>query len=171
MNLIIDEEINPNETKRPVFLLVLCILSFVSIGWSLLTAIVSLFTGPASEETMIETKVEFTKQINQMNELGSEWGADIFRKLIHITEATNTAHYSFTMTTIVILIIGALGVFWMLKRKKLGFHLYIIYSLLSAVQLYFFVNAAYVPTFLVIFSAVFSGIFILLYSLNLKWMK
>lgn len=168
---MIDHEMNETEQKRPVFLLVLCILSFVSIGWSLLTSIIALFTGPASEEAMLETKVEFTKQINQMNELGSEWGADIIRKMINMIESTNASHYSFTMTTIVILLIGATGVFWMLKRKKLGFHIYIIYSLLTAVQLYLFVDPKYIPTFLVIFSAILSGIFILLYSLNLKWMK
>lgn len=171
MNEVLESQEFEKAPKRPAFLLVLCILSFISIGLSFITALFSLITGPSSEEEILELKVEFTQQMSEMDALGAHWASEIFRKLIHITEATNAAHYMNTFTTILILLVGALGVFMMLKGKKLGFHFYIIYSLLTAVQLYLFVDPRYIPTFLVVTSLLFSGIFVLLYGLNLKHMK
>jgi len=171
MNEVLEHNEFQETPKRPVFLLVLCILSFISIGIGFITALFSLITGPSSEEVMRETKVQFTQQMSEMEGMGAHWASEIFRKLIHITEATNAAHYMYTLSTIIILLVGAFGVYMMLKGRKLGFHFYIIYSLLAAVQLYLFVDPKYIPTFMVVTSLFFSGIFVLLYALNLKHLK
>jgi len=171
MSIIIENQSNELTPKRPAFLLVLCILSFISIGMSLITSLFSLVSGPSSEEVLVSAKVELTKQISQMNDLGVSWASDILRKMIHIMEATNASHYLYTFSTILIAVVGGIGVYMMFKCKKLGFHFYIIYSLLTAVQLYFFVDARYIPPFLVVSSILFSGVFIFLYALNLKHLK
>lgn len=160
-----------DRTERPKFLLVLCILSFVYIGWSLITGLISLVSGPMGEEELLNMRVELTKSMNEMHDLGMKSLASFFDKMIHLTESTNAAHHAVASSNIVILLIGLLGTIWMLRGKKLGFHLYIIYSLLASVQIYFFVSAVYVPTFLIVFSLIISGLFIFMYSRNLKWMK
>lgn len=171
MNDELDYSNQETREPRPRFLLVLCILSFISIGWTLLQGLYGLLTGPNDEETMLQLKVEFTKSMTEMSDLGMNYWASFFDKMIHLTESTNAAHYAVVTSNIVIVLIGLLGVIWMLKGRKLGFHLYIIYSLLSSVQIYFFVSATYVPTLLITVNLVISAIFILLYGLNLRWMK
>jgi len=171
MNEIIGNEELETPQKRPVFLTVLCVLSFVYIGLSLISGLFSLLTGPASEDAITTMKVLMTTQANEMTDLGVSWAANLMKNMVHIVESTNTQHYLVVLSGILISVIGAIGVFWMLKGKKLGFHFYIIYCLMSVVQLYFFVDAKYIPTFLVVFNIVFSGLWILLYSRNLKWLK
>ncbi len=171
MNDVLENQEFDAPQKRPVFLMVLCILTFIYTGFSILTNIFSLVKGPASEEEILTLKVEFTRQMNEMSDLGVTWAANLFRNLMHITEATNNNHYLMVLSSIVIVTLGLIGAIWMFKGKKMGFHFYIIYSLLTVVQLYFFVDASYIPTILVVTNLIISAIFIFMYSRNLKWMK
>lgn len=163
--------IEDSEKRRPRFLLVLCILSFVYIGWALISGVISLMAGPMNEEEVLTFRVELTKQMSEMRELGADGVALFFEKILHMVESTNASHYAFGASNLFILGIGLLGTIWMLRGRKLGFHFYIIYSLLASVHLYFFVSAAYVPTMLIVFNILISGLFIFMYSRNLHWMK
>jgi hypothetical protein len=69
-----------------------------------------------------------------------------------------------------VLLIGLLGALMMWQAKKLGFHLYIGYSLLAIIQIYFFVSPSDVPSFVVIWGLLMSVLFVFMYSRNLKWM-
>jgi len=66
---------------------------------------------------------------------------------------------------------GLAGIIFMFKRKELGFHLYIIYSLLYVAQSYLFVSPANVPLVLVLTNLGISGIFIYIYSRSLNWFR
>jgi len=168
---MIDFDIPQEEQKRPVFLLVLCILTFINTGFSFLTGIFQLISGPISSEKLLDAKVEFAQQASQLKEVGMESFVGLIEKIEKITEASNKHHYLLYLTSIIIVLLGAYGAFLMLKGKKLGFHIYIIYCLLAAFQLYLFVSAQYIPTFLTITGLLFSILWIFLYSRNLKWMK
>jgi hypothetical protein len=170
MNEILEQE--QQQEKRPVFLTVLVILSFVYIGWSMLSHLLSLARGPMTEEQLEEAKVEMTKSINQMKGTdGMEWIEDLMRSSIEMIESTNASHTLYILTGILILVIGIAGVLFMMRGRKLGFHVYIIYSFLASVQIYLFVAPSLLSNAMVIFGLFISGIFVLLYGLNLKWMK
>lgn len=166
-----DFDMPQQDEKRPVFLLVLCILTFINTGFSFIAGLIVLLTGPTSSERMLDTKVQMASQADQMKSLGMEGLATMFDKLYKITEATNKHHYLVNFSNIAIMLIGAFGAYLMLTGKRLGFHVYIIYSLIASSQLYFFVSAEYIPTILIVFNLLFSGLWIFLYSRNLKWMK
>lgn len=160
------------QEKRPVFLTVLVILSFINIGWSILSNIFSLIGGPMNEEQLEQAKVEMTKSINQVkgNE-GMQWFEDFMRSAIEMIESTNANHTMNVLTGLLILAIGLTGIIFMMRGRKLGFHVYIIYSFFASVQVYLFVSPSLMSNAIVIFSLFLSGIFVLLYGLNLKWMK
>lgn len=159
--------------KRPVFLTVLCILSFISIGWTFIGNVLSIFRGPMGEEEMTDFKVEMTRSINEMRNSGAglDWLEDFMRSIIDMVESTNANHTLSILSGLVIILVGFAGVFFMLKGKKLGFHFYIIYSILASVQIYLFVNPSMLSNLVVIVNLFISGIFVLLYGLNLKWMR
>lgn len=159
------------EPKRPTFLKVLCILSFISIGMS---GIVSLFTtlgGPDSEETVLENRAQLFESTAEMRATGMNDVADIFEQLQRMNESLNDHFYAVSLVSILVLIIGFVGVLFMWQGKRIGFHLYILYSLFSIGNLYLFVSPADIPTFAVIWNLLISGIFILMYSRNLAWMN
>ena len=157
--------------KRPQLLKVVSILSFISLGFTFLGNISQLISGPASEEDMLNQKVEMTKSITQLEQIGADYWVESVRKLIAMSESLNNSFYTVTFLTFISALIGLFGVLKMWNGLKIGLHFYIIYSLISVGQVYLFVSPQVVPTFVVIWNVLISGIFVFLYSRNLKWMK
>jgi hypothetical protein len=165
-------QLDMDETrKRPKYLTVLCILSFISIGFFLSTGLVNLVSGPSSEEQMKEMQVLLTNSVNEMETLGADWLADMMSKVQERVIEENDNFYLASFVTITYLLLGLFGVLKMWKGEKRGFHLYITYCLLSVISMYLYVSPANISTFSVVASFMFSGLFILMYSRNLKWMQ
>jgi hypothetical protein len=160
-----------NQEERPTFLLVLCILSWISIGLGIILGLPRLFSGPLSAEKMKESRVEMLTMMNEMRENGLDGFAEIFEKIQHMTEVFNQHHYAVHTLTFIILLVGLSGVWFMYQGKKLGFHVYIIYSILGIAHVYFFLSPSQVPSILTIWGVLISTAFILMYSRNLHWLK
>ncbi|MBU2018108.1 MAG: hypothetical protein KJ941_00560 [Bacteroidetes bacterium] len=157
--------------ERPKGLLVLAILSWVNIGFSLITGLIKWLSGPLSSTQMKESKVEMLTLMNEMKDNGMDSFHDFFSKVLHLTEVFNQQHYYVYGLTVLFLIVGLLGVYFMFIGKKLGFHLYIIYCILTTLHVYFFLAPSEVPTLMTIWSIILSGLFIFLYSRHLSWLK
>lgn len=169
MSEFIEQE-NYNE-KRPTQLLVIAILSFVYMGWGILSNLSALASGPMDQEDLTQMKAEVLKNTEQFKEMDAEWAINFMKQMVHYYETINKNHNMNILTTFLIIFIGVAGVVMMLRRMKLGFHIYIIYSFLASVQMYLFVSPNSFSNTMVILSLIFSGIFILLYSRNLNWLK
>ena len=166
------EVLEPEEKKtRPGFLTVLGILSFISIGMNLALLLFQLISGKPSEGEMLQEKVALSESITEMEDLGMDSFAEFFEKAQAMSEQFNERFYIAISISILTYLIGLFGVIRMWKGHKLGFHLYIIYSLLAIGGVYLYISPANVPALGVIINAVISGIFIFMYSRNLKWMK
>jgi|TARA_R110000737_G_scaffold350964_1_gene391640 hypothetical protein len=165
------EDYTPEQKERPQGLLVLCILSWVFIGFSLMTNLLTFFRGPISAEAMDDRKADMLGLINEAQNSGMGSFAEMFTQIQHMIEVYNANHYSFYGVTLLILGVGLLGVIWMFLGKKQGFHVYIGYSILSVVQIYLFLSPAEIPSAITIFGVIISTLFIFLYSRNLSWMK
>ncbi len=168
------EEIDNQEMKReerPSFLKVLCILSFISIGLSLLGAMGSLISGPQSEERILADRADIIEANEELRTNGMDGLADLFEQIQRMNESLNSNFYAASLVSLIVLGIGLFGAISMWNGNRLGFHLYIVYSLISVAQLYFFVSPADIPTIAVVFNILISGTFIFMYSRNLAWMK
>jgi len=156
---------------RPSFLTVLCILSWVWIGFALLTAFLGLISGPASEEMMLEQTLQWTKLGDELRSVGADGLVHMTEQMVRMMESLNANHYPNTIVTVLDLFIGLVGVIFMWQGRRLGFHLYIVYSILAIVQIYFFVAPSDIPTIGIVFNLLIAGLFIFLYARNLKWME
>lgn len=154
----------------PTFLRVLSILTFIYIGFALLGVIVNLVSGPLPEEQVDAILQQYEMLIQQVNDLGSVYWEDQLRKTSNMIRYTNANHYLNVLVLIIGYIVGILGVIWMLQKRKLGFHLYIIYNLIILLSVYLSVPIGEVPSIVIISNAVIAGLFIFLYTRNLKWM-
>ena len=159
----LDTNLN-QEQPRPGFLTTLCILTFIWTGLSILGSLFSFVSGKQSSEQMTATRVELTKQMSEMKELGMDGFADFFEKIILMSEESNNNF------SLVVVCIGLFSALKMLKGYKIGFHIYIIYSLLSVGAIYTTVSAANVPSIIIIINLILSGLFVFLYSRNLHWL-
>lgn len=157
--------------KRPTLLTVLCILSFVSMGYSVLTNFSGLASGPSSKEEMTAAKAQLSKSIQDSKAQGMDYFVSVIQKVARMGEQLNDNHYPVTIVSLLVSLFGAYGVYLMFRGAKLGFHIYIIHCLLALVTIYLFVSVANIPMFFTLFGFSLSGLFIFLYSRNLKWMR
>lgn len=163
--------------KRPKFLLVISILSFVNIGVSILTSLFGALGGKPSSEELEAAKLQFANSQEQLEALAksekvdmSYW-SDVLTKL-EIMSDNMYANFSMYNSLILLGAIFALvAVYLMFTGKKLGFHLYIGYCFLYVIQSYFFTVPSDVPTFVIVLNVLYGGIWVFLYSRNLKWMR
>jgi hypothetical protein len=161
----------PESNKRPQALKILCILTFVSAGLSMLSSIFNLLGGPLSPEVMEEQKVEMIKMIDELKSLEMHSFVTMLEQVQRMTESINAQFYMVSLVSIIVIGTGLFGALSMWKGKKIGFHLYIIYSLFSVIQLYFFVSPADIPTIVVVWNLILAAVFVILYSRHLKWLK
>lgn|SRR3989338_8034832 len=167
----IDNQTGSVQGERPNFLKVLCILSFIALGFGVLSAIGSVLGGPQSDEEMLEAQVQIAESVSLMRDQGNEAFAHFFEQVQDMMVDTNDHHQLATWLNILVVALGLFAVIRMWKGFRLGFHLYITYCILSSVVMYFYVSPEHISIAFPIFSAIFSGLFIFLYSRNLHWMK
>jgi len=168
----VDYESSDDEQKQfPKGLKILAILSLVSVGFSLISEFFQFFKGKLTSEELLDEKVKLLQVAKNF----SGETADVMREsaetLFQINTILNESFYSYHLVSTLILLIGLAGVVFMLKLNKVGFHLYIVYCLLSIINLYLFLPAHFVSMNSLFIALGTSGLFIWLYSRNLKFMK
>ena len=168
LDLAIENDMQP--TRAPRFLLTLVILTLLNTGLALLGGVFSLVVGKPSEKEILASKVQMAKPIIELRKLEMDYFVDVFTKLEAINDAMYANFIMFNVLGVFIALIGATSAFMMLFRMKLGFHAYIVYSFLSILSVYAFVAPVNVPSILILTNAIFAGLFVFLYSRNLKWL-
>lgn len=157
--------------KKPKGLIVLAIFSMINIGFSLLGALSSLVIGKPDEKTLHQADLELKKEVVELKKLQLDYAAELIEKFNKMNEAFMDSYYSYQIVLVLIFSLGLTGVILMLRRNRIGFHLYITYSILGIAHLYLFASPGIIPTIMVVMSLVFSGLFIFLYARFLPWIN
>lgn len=172
MEVLESEYANGGEPKkRPVFLTVLCILTLVWAGLSFFGPLVLLIRGQRSDTAMKMESNLLLKAADQMRESGFDSIGKYYEQSADMNIQLNQNVYGYASVLMVAVILGILGAVFMLRGKKLGFHMYIVYSLLSMAAPYFFASTEVIPILNTIVIGLFSLLFIFMYSRNLHWLK
>jgi hypothetical protein len=155
------------EKKAPVFLKVLCILSFIYIGIILLPAIFGLFSGPMSETDLNESFQQISSLVpNSMSKKEKE---KVLELAYEKQKVMNDKYYLNATVNIWVYSLGFFGVFKMYKkRQRSGYYLYLAYSILSVVALYLVLPIKLISTEEITTLILWSGFMVSLYTMNLK---
>ncbi|WP_343636488.1 hypothetical protein [Fluviicola sp.] len=166
----INQETEQNQ-KRPVLLTVLCILSFITVGFGLLGVLFTLIGGEPSPEKIQEAYNQLIQTASEMRDKQLTTIADMIEQAADLTVYQQHRYWAVLGINALTMITGFVGVLFMFRGKRLGFHLYIIYNLISIGGTFLIVPSHMVPMVSVIMNLIISGLFIFLYALNLKWMN
>jgi hypothetical protein len=141
-----DNPIKEGDPKRPTLLNILCILTFIGSGMNFISSLmISVFYD------------QFTIIAESINKSFHLPGLDMMMEGKSMFFATSALIYAGCIT----------GAFMMWRLKKAGFHLYTIFQILLILSpMYFFHLPS--PSLL---DMILSGIFVILYSSNLKYMS
>lgn len=169
-----NSENDPNEVvKRPVFLNILLILSALYIASGFFGTTQALINGPLSEEQLEEQVSELYSSVNTLVESGidDEFASSVEIMVDNSIYLNNEAFYSSNILTLISFIIGAMAIFMMYKLNKMGFHLYVIYSLMPIITMYALVPMHLILPMSVVLLVILGALFSILYGIHLKYMK
>jgi hypothetical protein len=153
--------------KRPVFLVVLSVFSLISISSGLLSSILGLISGPMQDYQVDEIIGQNMAGVTQLQEMGEVYWSEITLKILNLIKYTNENFYMDRLINFGAYAIGLNGVIFMLKGRKLGFHLYIVYNLIALISIYASAPASEIPSFYFILFGIISSVFIFMFSRNL----
>jgi hypothetical protein len=163
--------------KRPKFLSVISILSFVHIGFTIVTSLYGIAGGKLSPDELEAAKLQFAESQEQLDTLAksekvdmSYW-SEVLTKLEIMSDNMYANFVAYNGLMLLVALFAAVAVYLMFIGKKLGFHLYIGYCFLYVIQSYFFTTPSDVPTFVIVLNSLYGGIWVFMYARNLKWMK
>lgn len=162
------ESLNPPK-DRPVFLTVICILSYVGLGMSILNGLIGAIFGRVTSfmSPLVKSVMEQDMDLDEL--------PDGIRRMVESSFSVvhKAMEYATTMSllAVVLYIIALFGVINMWQLKKRGFYLYTgakIFILLIPV---IFLGFNFISFVAVTANALFVGLFIILYAVNLKHME
>jgi len=172
------DNLHPNEeqhqqpfSKRPVFLLVLVILSSINIGISSLGSIGAMLGGKPGKDMVKNAKLDFANMREQLDKAQADDFIYIIDQMEGVTLKMFKHFQAYNSVQFMVLALGLTGVILMYKRKKLGFHFYIIYSLGLVVLPYLFNPITGIPTILTVVGILYGAFWVFLYSRNLQWLQ
>jgi hypothetical protein len=156
-----EEPIVEDKMKRPVFLTVLCILSFIGIVFVIITSLINVFT-PSDSQKMLE------KMGPMANSILASMDYD---KYFYYTEINN-------YVSLIAAFICLMGVLMMWKLKRAGYFIYALGEITPPVIVFilfsdFFSNPLLSFAFMVssVLMSLVAVAFLIMYSVNLKHMS
>jgi hypothetical protein len=159
------------KTKIPRSLLITGVISILGTSSTILSSLQAIIMGKPSEDEIIQSKLELAKSLEEVKKNNIQFLEDLIRNLQIMLDAMYQNFFLYSLAAFLIAALGLAGIILMFKRKELGFHFYIIYSLIYVAQSYLFVSPTHVPLVLVLINLGVSGIFVYIYSRSLNWFR
>ncbi len=160
---LLDEELNSEERvwERPSFLTVLCILTFVGVGFSIISSVFGLFTMSMLEGVM----TDLNDSIGEGDDFSQSLGNG----------------YRWTKITYLLSIAGSIlclaGALFMWKLRKIGYFIYVVGQIIPLTGTVLSIGSTFNGMFAnfgvasILWSMIFPVGFIIMYGLHLKYMK
>jgi len=156
---------NSNSNQRPVFLTVICILSFINGGMNIVFNIPSLFLSD-----FFENYVDFIKQMPAMQTDAPPILAAWMNDLTEMMERLAQNFTLIVLSTILLALLSVTGVWLMWNLKKTGFLFYVTAQLLWTILPLIFLGGNIITVLSVCVGGIFTIVFIILYATQLKRM-
>lgn len=160
--------------KKPTFLIVLLVLTGLSLVSTFFSGVLPMASGPMNNEELAQKELEMAKTVSKAKKLFSD--KEMQEQVEVATKAAfekirfvhTRVFWPYHLLLLLVFSLGAGAVYFLFHMKKIGFHLYIIYSILAIGMNYLVFPIIMIDTMEIVGSFVVSGIFVLLYGLNLK---
>ncbi len=154
--------------EHPKALITYCILSWIYMGYYLIDNILKLINGPMTAWEMRGAKLELLRTITPENRAFMK---ETMQGTIDMMERTNESLYVIEPLNLMAFVIGILGVYMMYNLRKLGYFLYLIYSVIPVGLAIYFLWGNPLGNIGVVSLSFFTVLFVILYGTQLKNLK
>jgi hypothetical protein len=165
------QDYDQGQPERPVFLTVLCILTFLGSGWGLVSGAIQYFTAEKQAQVLVAQKEKASADIQRKGktDAGSQMAEKVINSMSVLTPDNIRKAGIGTALSAILCLAGA---FMMWKLNKVGFYLYIAGTLVGVISPFLIYGNNNV---MAIFSSVLIGfigiVFAILYGVNVKHMR
>ncbi len=162
-------EIQQNQKMRPTLLTVIGILSFIGLGYRILTGLINAALGPVASSFALFLSDIFENEVDLSAVPESLHGIieSIFDAVLGLLDNISGIY----LTIVLLSVIALLGVIMMWQLRKSGFYVYAAARSLIAFVPFIFIGYNMVSLIWFISSILFGILFIILYGLNLREMS
>lgn len=167
MDDLLDEK-QELKNKRGKTLPVLCVLSWIAIGLSFLSSGNEMLKGKMTQEELRQEQFELLSTADA--DLGAFY-MDFVEESVAMMEVTNDKFWALMSLNICVVILGFFAVLLMFKLQKKGFYLYLAYCIIPMIVSVSFFGEFKITIYGLVFNVIFSGLFIILYGVQLKRME
>lgn len=158
------------ENRAKKFVKVLCILSLVSLGFGLLGVLTTAISGKQSIEQIEEAEAIMYQAMDSFG-IQADATPAIQKPMDFQRHVNFNTFYLNLILTLLALSAGVFGVLKMLKMEKIGFHFYIIYCALPIAQFFIVAPIDLLHWSFFFWPIIISTLFLILYGVNVKYMK
>ena len=155
---------------RPAFITVLCILTFIGSGWGVISESIKYFTANSQAAVISKVKEKANSDLQRNND--SDEGSQLAKKMVNSlnTSPENIKKGALSNTAAAILCLA--GAFLMRNLKKIGFYLYVAGILVGIISPFVIFGGSNLISIISSEVIGFIGlIFVILYGVNLRYMK
>jgi Na+-transporting NADH:ubiquinone oxidoreductase subunit NqrB len=162
---------NQQESKRPTFIAVICILSFVLNGFSFVNNM-SVFNEPSKEVTILLAEMQ-QQQVSITKASADEATKQQLTQMLTAFTATITTAMvkKMSLFSVIAAIVCLIGTSLMWRMKKLGFHFFIVGTLISILAPFILFGGNGLSLLIAAIMSIIWLILLGLFAVNLKFME
>ena len=158
-------------SARPTFLTVLCILTFIGSAWGIIGNVRNYLGANTASQLISAATEESRQELQKSGDEGSKVADTVLNSLGDMANPANIKKAA--IFAIVASVLTLIGGFLMFQLKKTGFYTYVLGTVIGIVGPFVAFGTGGNIFGLIISSAMafFGILFVVLYALNLKYLK
>ena len=165
-----ENSLEENSFRRPTFLVVLCIFTFVGSGWNILADLFYLFTA-----NIIDGTIDIEQNSAMVGELESQ-GIDSFfsgfwNSSLRLMQAGMQHAREIVVFQLILNVVVLAGAILMFQLRRPGFYLYVAAQILLLFIWPYFAGFHLAVIIKMLLAGLVSFLFIALYAFQLKYMN
>lgn len=165
-----DFEIIP--PARPLFLKVLCILTFIGSGYGIINSAITYFKADDIAKIFTEAKSQVNEDIKRKNSQNPEkvnFVSKIMNNASEISTPENLRKTSIgNCITSMLCLIGAL---FMWRLRRIGFYIYVLGTIISIILPFYLFGSNFLTNISAGFLGFIGLMFVIFYAMNIKSLK
>lgn len=160
----------PIAAKRPLMLTILCIVSIVFNIWSFAGGADSAFSD-RSKVQLKDAREKMEASMSQLNEAGVKGVARMLESAVEMAERSVLYAKPLGYSSMALAVIGIIGVVLMWRLRRIGFWFYVFSSIAGLVVPLVLVGGGAAAMVGIGVAGLVSVAFIVMYAINLKYMR
>jgi hypothetical protein len=169
-NIFENEVIPP---VRPVFLKVLCMLTFIGSGYNIINSAITYFNADTIAKVFVDVKTKMDHDVSKEKKAKDSTEINMVTNIMKNASAISTPE-SLRKTAIgnfVTSIMCLSGAILMWRLRRIGFYLYVLGTIIGIILPFYLFGSNFLTNLSAGFMGFIGILFVIFYAMNLKSMK